>query len=60
MVQEEKPILVKDENEYILGFNEKRDKQNMIIDESSTRAPNLEFASPKPHIEETIKVQLYD
>jgi len=38
----------------------KRDKQNMVIDESSPRAPNLESTSPKPHIEETIEVQLYD
>jgi len=60
LVQEEKPISVKDENESILGFNEKTDKQNMIIDESSPRAPNLESTSPKPHIEETVELQFHD
>ena len=60
LVQQEKPILVEDENEPILGFDETRDEQNMIMDESSPKAPNLESTSLKPHIEETIGVHLQD
>ena len=47
-------------NEPILGFDETRDEQNMVIDEGSPKAPNLESTSLKPHIEETIGVHLQD
>jgi len=59
-VKDEKPILVKDENKPILDFDETRDKQKMVMDESSPKAPNLESTFLKPQIEKTVQVRLHD
>ena len=45
------------QEEPILGFNEIGDEKNLIIDESSHKAPKLDFTSLDPHIEETAEIQ---
>ena len=47
--------MVQDKNERILDFDETKDEDNLIIDESSPKPRSL-----NPHIEETMEVQLYD
>ena len=43
-----------------MDFDETRDEQDMVIDGSSPKAPNLESTLLKPHIEETMAVQFHD
>jgi len=40
-----------------LGFDETRCKENLIMDESFPKAPNLMSTSLDPHIEETMEFQ---
>ena len=49
--------MVHEENEPILDFDETRDEENLAIDESSPKAPNLESTILDPHIKETMEVQ---
>ena len=43
-----------------MDFDETKDEQDMVVDGSSPKAPNLDSTSPKPHIEETVELQFHD
>ena len=56
-VQKENLILIQEDNEHILGFDEIGDEKKLIMDESSYKSPKLDFTSLDPHIKETMEVQ---
>ena len=56
-VQEEKPLLVQEENRPILDYDYRRDEKNLVIDESSPQAPNLDSSLIDSHIKETMEVR---
>jgi len=50
------PILIQEEKEPIFDFDETKDEEIVVLNESSHKAPDSEFTSPDSDIEETMQV----
>ena len=54
--EKKNPILIQEEKEPIFDFDETKDEEIVVLNESSHKAPDSEFTSPDSDIEETMQV----